>query len=313
MKKTVSIILAVLLLAGCVAAVGAFAADESYVTDGLVAFYDAGQQKAGDTTWADLAGDNDIADVPNTAGQNEFKDGVYLNTATQVNFPQGIVDLIKGEEFTTEMQLGATQVTGDTWGTYLNATTDAYSLFYRLSDDAIEFKNGPDKRPCKQGLGGKDALSDSTITVVFKVGEPSKIYINGELAAEAPSASTAALAIEDYFFGHAAAEKSHNTEYIKFRFYDRALTADEVAQNYAADQAEVVFGDGDGDDASSGAPASSEAPVSSTAPVESSTDAPVSSSAPTSSTPSTGDAGIAAFAVLALIALAGVVVVKKAR
>ena len=295
MKKTVSIILAVLLLAGCVAAVGAFAADESYVTDGLVAFYDAGQQKAGDTTWADLAGDNDIADVPNTAGQNEFKDGVYLNTATQVNFPQGIVDLIKGEEFTTEMQLGATQVTGDTWGTYLNAATDAYSLFYRLQDDAIEFKNGSNARPCKQEIGGKDALSDSTITVVFKVGEPSKIYINGELA------------VEDYFFGHAAAEKSHTTEYIKFRFYDRALTADEVAQNYAADQAEVVFGDGDGDDASSGAP------VSSAAPVESSTDAPVSSSAPTSSTPSTGDAGIAAFAVLALIALAGVVVVKKAR
>lgn len=57
---------------------------------------------------------------------------MYLNTATQVNFPQGIVDLIKGEEFTTEMQLGATQVTGDTWGTYLNAATDAYSLFYRL-------------------------------------------------------------------------------------------------------------------------------------------------------------------------------------
>ena len=265
MKKTVSIILAVLLLAGCVAAVGAFAADESYVTDGLVAFYDAGQQKAGDTTWADLAGDNDIADVPNTAGQNEFKDGVYLNTATQVNFPQGIVDLIKGEEFTTEMQLGATQVTGDTWGTYLNAATDAYSLFYRLQDDAIEFKNGSNARPCKQEIGGKDALSDSTITVVFKVGEPSKIYINGELAAEAPSAATAALAVEDY------------------------------------------FGDGDGDDVSSGAP------VSSAAPVESSTDAPVSSSAPTSSTPSTGDAGIAAFAVLALIALAGVVVVKKAR
>ena len=195
MKKTVSIILAVLLLAGCVAAVGAFAADESYVTDGLVAFYAAGQQKAGDTTWADLAGDNDIADVPNTAGQNEFKDGVYLNTATQVNFPQGIVDLIKGEEFTTEMQLGATQVTGDTWGTYLNAATDAYSLFYRLQDDAIEFKNGSNARPCKQEIGGKDALSDSTITVVFKVGEPSKIYINGELAAEAPSAATAALAL----------------------------------------------------------------------------------------------------------------------
>lgn len=154
------------------------------------------------------------------------QDGVYLNTATQVNFPQGIVDLIKGEEFTTEMQLGATQVTGDTWGTYLNAATDAYSLFYRLQDDAIEFKNGSNARPCKQEIGGKDALSDSTITVVFKVGEPSKIYINGELAAEAPSAATAALAVEDYFFGHAAAEKSHTTEYIKFRFYDRALTAD---------------------------------------------------------------------------------------
>ena len=149
MKKTVALFLAALLLVGCFAAVGAFAADESYVTNGLVAFYDAGQQKAGDTTWTDLAGDNDIADVPNTAGQNEFKDGAYLNTATQVNFPQGIVDLIKGQEFTTEMQLGATEVTGDRWGTYLNATTDAYSLFYRLSDDAVEFKNDPNKRPTK--------------------------------------------------------------------------------------------------------------------------------------------------------------------
>ena len=115
MKKTVALFLAALLLVGCFAAVGAFAADESYVTNGLVAFYDAGQQKAGDTTWTDLAGDNDISDVPNAAGQNEFKDGVYLNTATQVNFPQGIVDLIKGQEFTTEMQLGATEVTGDKW------------------------------------------------------------------------------------------------------------------------------------------------------------------------------------------------------
>ena len=83
MKKTVALFLAALLLVGCFAAVGAFAADESYVTNGLVAFYDAGQQKAGDTTWTDLAGDNDIADVPNTAGQNEFKDGAYLNTATR--------------------------------------------------------------------------------------------------------------------------------------------------------------------------------------------------------------------------------------
>ena len=282
----------------------------AYVRDGLVAWYDGVEntrdgQDIESVVWHDKAGGYDLP-VEHTE-TNAFEATGFHVRSGKFSFPQGIVDLIKGEEFTTEMQLGATQVTGSTWGTYLNAATDAYSLFYRLQDDAIEFKNGSNARPCKQEIGGKDALSDSTITVVFKVGEPSKIYINGELAAEAASAATAALAVEDYFFGHAAAEKSHTTEYIKFRFYDRALTADEVAQNYAADQAEVVFGDGDGDDTSSGAP------VSSAAPVESSTDAPVSSSAPTSSTPSTGDAGIAAFAVLALIALAGVVVVKKAR
>ena len=201
MKKTVALFLAALLLVGCFAAVGAFAADESYVTNGLVAFYDAGQQKAGDTTLRIWPATMILRDVPNTAGQNEFKDGAYLNTATQVNFPQGIVDLIKGQEFTTEMQLGATEVTGDRWGTYLNATTDAYSLFYRASDDAVEFKNDPNKRPTKSAIGGKDALSDSTVTVVFKVGEPSKIYINGELAATAPEAATGVLNVADFFFG----------------------------------------------------------------------------------------------------------------
>lgn len=62
---------------------------------------------------------------------------------------------------------------------------------------------------------------------MFKVGEPSKIYINGELAAEAAfRRDRLRWLVEDYFFASAAAEKSHTTEYIKFRFYDRALTAD---------------------------------------------------------------------------------------
>lgn len=306
MKKALSLLLAVALAGVCFAAVGASAADEAYVEDGLVAFYDAGQQKAGDTAWADLAGENDITSVPNEAGKNEFKDGAYLNTATKVNFPSGIVNVINGQEFTTEIQLGASTVTGTTWGTYLNTDSgDQYSLFYRLNDDSIEFKCSTNTRPTKFEIGGVTALSDSTLTVVFKVGETAKIYINGVLAAESAEASASALSIQDFFFGHDGADKSHTTEYIKMRFYDRALTAEEVAANYAADEAGVVYGDAAGTDESSSAAESSETAASSAAPAE--------SSSTESSAPSTGDAGVISFVVLAVVAAAGAFVVKSRR
>ena len=77
------------------------------------------------------------------------------------------------------------------------------------------------------------ALDDATITVTFKAGEACIIYINGEKVAEV--VPTAAITPDDLYFGHDAAEKSHTTEYKGIRVYSRALTADEVASNYAAD------------------------------------------------------------------------------
>ncbi|MGI6716505.1 MAG: discoidin domain-containing protein [Eubacteriales bacterium] len=66
-----------------------------------------------------------------------------------------------------------------------------------------------------------------------------------------------------------------------------------------------------GDDSSTEEPTSTEEPVSSTQPSESS--AAASSETSTGGTPVTGDTGLVAFAILAVAALAGVVVVKRRK
>ena len=177
---------------------------------------------------------------------------------------------------------GDLTVTGTNWGTLANCNNDAYSLFYLVSGGNIVLKNNgasANARPTYTLPGGFADLANKTVSVTFENGVASKIYIDGvEVASAVP---TAALTIGDnFFFGHSDATKSHTTEYVAMRFYSRALTADEIAQNVAADKAE-------------------DAPV---------TQAPEPEEPTT--TPATGDAGMV-FALIALVAMAGVVVVKK--
>lgn len=276
MKKIICLALVSVMMLACMLCASA-AGTDGYVTDGLEAFYDAAQNTDA-TKWADLSGKgNDIVDLPNT-DTCKFVDGAYLNTNTKVFFPQGIVDVINAKDaWTTEFVFGSLEVTGAMWGTLVNATNDHYSLYYLVSSGEIWLKNNgaaANPRPAFKMENGFADLANKTVSVTFENGVASKIYIDGVEVASAIPAE--AITVADFFFGHDDANKTHTTEYKAMRFYSRALTADEIAKNVAADKG-----------------------VTETPPV---TEQP--------SNPNTGDMTMV-FALVAIVAMAGVVVVKK--
>ena len=253
-----------------------------YVTNGLVGQF-SGSKFSG-TTWTDQSGKgNDITVIIDA--NNKFTNGAYYNKATKVNLPTAFVDVIKADEWTVEIQFGDIEALGTSWNTFLNSTNDALSVFRNVTNKNLVVKGlkadgqNNDRPTAAIDI---DGLKNTTIAVTFKVNGEFAIYSNGvEVAKTVP---TGALNVQDLFFGHDDPLKSHNTEYKSLRFYNRALTAAELAQNYNADKA---------------APSDE-----SKAPAESKDD---------TSVPQTSDYGYVSivFAVIALTA--GAVVVKKAR
>lgn len=232
MKKVFAIILCLAMMLAITATVSA---ETGYVTSGLVGQF-SGSTFSG-TTWTDLSGKGNDIDVTVDA-DSKFANGAYLNHSIKVNLPTSFVDVIKADEWTVEIQFGDIESVGTSWNTFLNSTNDAISVFRHVGNDNFVLKNvradGENPRPVA-ALGLED-LKNTTIAITFKVGGDCIIYSDGvEIVKTAP---TGALNVQDLYFGHDDPLKSHNTEYKSLRFYDRALTALEVAQNYNADNAE---------------------------------------------------------------------------
>ena len=235
MKRTLSLVLAVMLVFACFAAFAVNSSAASYVTDGLVANYDASKIANGETTWVDDSGNgNDIVDMPNT-DTCFFKDGGYHLDSVRIDLPDAIDTVMGGEEFTVEMHLQDVVSLATSFNTFINCPSDDFSLFRRVNNDNLEIKLHPNARPMV--ADGLNLLQDSTVTVTFKVGEKSCLYVNGELVSEA-DASTAKLAnTSGMFFGHNDASRNFTAVFKAMRFYSKALSADEVKANYAVDTA----------------------------------------------------------------------------
>ncbi|MFA6729732.1 MAG: LamG-like jellyroll fold domain-containing protein [Eubacteriales bacterium] len=208
-----------------------------YVTDGLAALYTAGYHSEDGLTWYDASGNEVDIDLSAIDGEKNYFDGekgVFVNDATKVYFDSSIAALISSGKFTTEMVLKGTVVSGTSFGTYINATNDAYSLFVRRSTPLYaEFKCGSNDRP-KVEISDINFFADSTVTITFdSEAGVCAMYVNGALLQS--KTSTAAFSVADFFFGTGDATKAIYGEFVGFRFYDRALTAEEVEQNYAVD------------------------------------------------------------------------------
>lgn len=204
---------------------------------GIVSLYDGVQNTRNGhdpdaEVWEDLVGGNDIPISVNA--DNRFNDeGLHLKSAKHY-FPQAIVSLVNGKEFTVEMYLGELISLGNEFNTFINSSNDNFSLFRRLNTDALEFKfaaNAPAERPTV--AGALDLLPNSLISVTYKVGGKTVIYVNGKKAAEASSPN--AMGANDLFLGHPDVSRNYETTFRSIRFYDRALTAAEVMQNAQKD------------------------------------------------------------------------------
>lgn len=208
-----------------------------YATEGLVAWYDGAQntQNGHDdtvTAWADLVGGHDLP-VENTEA-NRFSESGFDVTCGQFYFQQEIVDVVNGQEFTVELLFSEFVSTGINFNTFLNSSNDNLALFRRNEIDSIEFKFAQNPRAERPTiLDALNLLQNALVTVTYKVGGETHIYINGEDMVSCSSPSE--MGADDLYIGHLDNSKTFTTTYRSMRFYDRVLTAEEVRQNAIVD------------------------------------------------------------------------------
>ncbi len=328
MKKTFLPLLSALLVFSLVP-VSVSAAD-AWVTDGLAALYDganntaAGQNKE-TSTWEDTSGNgiNFEIDLDDT---NYWTDNAFHANTAWCYFDDAIVDVVNGDKFTVEIVFGEFTGYGASFNTFLNSDNDNFAWFIRNDGDFLEFKNSGNSRP--KVAGGVDFVNNSTLTVTFDLDEcECNMYVDGELIGqEFPAANVGA---DSMFLAHADASRNWEGDIHCIRFYNTALTAEQVAANAAVDQAKYFTetapaAEESVEEAPAEEPAAEETPVVEEAPAADETvveEAPVEETAAEETVeapvtveeaPQTFDIGVIA-AVSALISLAGYTITKKSK
>ncbi len=239
-KRILSALLAaVMLVTTLLAGVIVPSADEkpAHVTDGLVSFYKGEGNSADATVWEDSVGDNDLP--INKNDKNYLTDEGLRVEGTQHTFPRAIVNLINGQAFTVEISLGDFTSIGDAYNTIMNSRNDNFALFRRNSNDNLEFKWAAKPAGNRPMVGDGLALMDNgVIAITYEVGGSVMLYVDGSLVAKV--SCDIAMGADNLFIGPLDAARNYSTTYKAIRFYNRALTAEEVKNNARADGADVV-------------------------------------------------------------------------
>ena len=209
--------------------------EHDYVSEGLVAYYsgtrnDRDGHNKDAAKWEDLVGGHDMTITKNDT--NYFTDEGLRANGSKHMFPQAVVDTVNGQAFTVEILLGDFVSVGSDFNTFLNSSGDEIALFRRNSVDELELKTTGNGRIKIKGC--LELLQNSLITLTYSQSGKACIYVNGELMGELNTAA-GSLGAGDLFIGHAAAAKTFDTTYRSVRFYDRALTAEEVMANAVVD------------------------------------------------------------------------------
>lgn len=209
--------------------------EHDYVKEGLVAYYSGTQSTRGghdkdSAVWEDLVGGHDMEIKKNDT--NYFTDQGLRASNAKHEFPQAIVDTVNGQSFTIELLLGDFTSIGNNYNTFISSADDHFALFRRNSENVIELKTlGNGRIKIQNGL---EKLQNSLITIVYTQGGTCCIYVNGELGGQLNTAQ-GSLSVGNFFIGHTDATKTFDTTYRSIRFYDRALSADEVKANATVD------------------------------------------------------------------------------
>ena len=212
--------------------------EHDYVSDGLVSMYLGGKGH----TWVDVIGPHDVK--LKTDDKNYVtSEGLYLDSVRQY-FPQAIVDLVNSEEFTVEMTMKNFTPLGTTYNTFMNSSDDAFALFRQCdgSNDFLMMKwaGKPAAVRPKTANGMLKLLTgESTLSLTFKVGGAVTIYINGECVATYETVDSLMFA-GDLYIGHDQSSRNYKALFTSVRFYNVALTAEQIKANAAIDAPDYV-------------------------------------------------------------------------
>ncbi len=219
------------------------------VTDGLFANFEGafGAQNKDSEVWKDSVKGYEL-ETP-LDDTNYWTDKSFHVDSAYNYFPQEIVDLVNGDKFTVEIALGELELPGTSYISFIISDNDNFSLFNRVDGDFIEFKAGGNARP--KVPGGADYANNSTMSVTFDLDSDVVLYVDGVEIGRAMT--TENIGADTLFLGHYDGARNWLGDVYSIRFYDRALTADEVAQNAASDNAKYRT--------SASVPAATEAPA----------------------------------------------------
>ncbi|MBP3666016.1 MAG: hypothetical protein J6K29_03080 [Clostridia bacterium] len=249
-KKALSMLVAMTMIVACIATlcIPASAAKKTDIErDGLVVWYDASNNSNGlqdheTTVWKDLTGNGNHMTVK-LDENNYWTDNAFHVTNNPTYFPDAVVGVVNGEEYTFEMVLGEVNFTATNWITLMCSDNDEFSLFVRVpngedTDDNLEFKYNDKNQDRPKMDDGAALLNNSTMAVTFTMvdGEDPlcTIYVNGvALASGVPEHTNIA---DTLMWGHDNPQRAWGGDVYGFRFYNRCLTPDEIADNSSADE-----------------------------------------------------------------------------
>ena len=212
------------------------------VRDGLAVWYDASNNSNGlqdyeTTVWKDLTGNGNHMTVKLNE-TNHWTDNALHVENTPTYFPDAVVDIINGEAYTVEMVLGEVNFTATHWITLMCSDNDEFSLFVRQENDVLEYKYNDNNRDRPEVADGGSLIKDATLTITFDLTDPDAplctVYVNGvALDTGVPTVTNIA---DTLMWGHDSPGRAWGGDVHGFRFYDRALSPEEVAKNASADE-----------------------------------------------------------------------------
>ena len=200
---------------------------DSYVHDKMISFADAECGLDG-STLKNLAGDN--YDMTITGSLPYADKGLTFNGTTDnyINVPE-FSELANTAEVTFEMAMNLTNIQGTQRLLYLK---DFFEFFVRKGkiNADLHFDGEP-----RENLQGTVNTGFITFAAVFKANEYQRLFINGAKVASTSSVSPSSVPASGTIGGTGYAI-SGGSKFYSMRVYNRALTAEELAQNYEIDQ-----------------------------------------------------------------------------
>ncbi len=250
MRRILSLAVLATLLLSCFAVFGltaSAAAAPAIIKDGLVAWYDGannsnGEQDFDATVWKDLSGNGNHLQM-RINETNYWTDNAFHIDAASYYFPDAVRDVINGETYTIEFVAGELTFAATNWITLMCSDNDELSIFIRVpngtdTETNFEYKYNDKNADRPKIDNGAETINNATVTITFDLSDPLYgeciVYVNGVAMGQGvPQHTNIADTVS---FGHENPQRAWSGDIHGFRFYDRALTSEEVMANSDADQ-----------------------------------------------------------------------------